>query len=225
MALDADDGTNHYADKNGHYFANPRTDILPLLPSPCESVLELGCGTGATLKWLKAGQYCRHTCGVELFAQAAQLAAQVADWVVQGDIEHMQLPWPPAHFDVILCLDVLEHLVDPWQVLARLTTHLKPGGRLIASIPNVRNWRALGPLLFAGRWEYTQTGILDKTHLRFFTRNSALALLQSSGLQVQAMQRLPLNTLGKSRLANQLTLGLCKEFLTLQYLIAADKIA
>ncbi len=216
---------DHYADKNGHYFANPRSDILPLLPSACERVLELGCGTGATLKWLKDGQHCQHTCGVELFPQAAKLAAQVADQVVQGDIEHMQLPWPPAQFDVILCLDVLEHLVDPWQVLARLTAYLKPGGRLIASIPNVRNWRALGPLLFAGRWEYTQTGILDKTHLRFFTRHSALALLQSSGLQVQAMQRLPLNTPGKSRLANQLTLGLCKEFLTLQYLIAADKIS
>lgn len=213
-----------YADKAEHYFANPRTDILPLLPARCEVVLELGCGSGATLKWLKAQHHCQRTYGVELFPQAASLAAQGVDEVLQGDIEHLQLPWPAAHFDLILCLDVLEHLVDPWQVLARLMTHLKPGGRVIASIPNVRNWRALGPLLFAGRWQYAQTGILDKTHLRFFTRESALELMQSSGLQVQAMQRLPLSSPGKSRLANQLTLGLCKEFLTLQYLIAADKV-
>lgn len=213
-----------YSDKTAQYFANARIDILPLLPQRCHTVLELGCGNGATLKWLKAEKHCRVTYGIELFPQAASEAAQGVDVVLQGDIERMQLEWPLEHFDLILCLDVLEHLVDPWQVLQRLVAHLKPGGRLIASVPNVRNWHALGPLLFAGQWRYVETGILDKTHLRFFTRESALQLVAGSGVTVQALARLPLDSnSGKSRLANRLTLGLFKEFLTLQYLIAADK--
>ena len=213
----------HYIEKAQQYFANARSEIVALLPPHCERVLELGCGSGATLQWLKAQGHCQYTMGIELFPEAAALAAEVVDWVQQGDIEQMALNCPEQHFDLILCLDVLEHLVDPWQVLARLVRHLKPGGRVIASIPNVRNWHALGPLLFAGQWRYAQSGILDRTHLRFFTRDSALQLVTGSGLRVKAMRRLPLGQPGKSRLANQLTLGLFKEFFTLQYLIAADK--
>lgn len=212
-----------YAAKDSQYFANARREIVPWLPKRCTTVLELGCGNGATLKWLKAGGHCQTTCGIELFAEAAQQAAQGVDQVLQGNIETMEPVWPEGHFDLILCLDVLEHLVDPWRVLARLQPLLRPGGRLIASIPNVRNWHALAPLLFAGRWQYAETGILDKTHLRFFTHDSAVQLVAGSGLQVTAVERLPLNQPGNSRLANRLTLGLLRDFLTLQFLIVADK--
>jgi 2-polyprenyl-3-methyl-5-hydroxy-6-metoxy-1,4-benzoquinol methylase len=212
-----------YADKGEQYFANARTEILSWLPRPCGTVLELGCGNGATLKWLKAAGHCHTTCGIELFADAAKQAEQGVDCVLQGDIENIEPIWPAGHFDLILCLDVLEHLVDPWRVLQRLQTLLRPGGRLIASIPNVRNWHALGPLLLAGRWQYGETGILDKTHLRFFTHASSVQLVAGSGLQVVAVERLPLNQPGKSRLANRLTLGLLRDFLTLQFLIVADQ--
>jgi 2-polyprenyl-3-methyl-5-hydroxy-6-metoxy-1,4-benzoquinol methylase len=212
-----------YLGKAPQYFANARTEILPLLPDFSPHVLELGCGSGATLKWLKANRYCSHTCGVELFKDAAALARDGVDIVINGDIESMELDLAANHFDLILCLDVLEHLVDPWRVMQRLVGYLKPGGTIIVSIPNIRNWRALLPLLFAGRWEYADTGILDRTHLRFFTRHSALALVQGSGVQLRAMHRLPLATSPKSRIANLATLGLFKEFLTLQYLIAAEK--
>lgn len=218
-----DHAANDYAAKDSGYFANARSEILPWLPGRCHSVLELGCGNGATLKWLKAAGHCQSTCGIELFTEAAEQAAEGVDWVLQGDIETMALDLPEGQFDLILCLDVLEHLVDPWRVVARLKSLLAPGGRLIASIPNVRNWHALAPLLFAGRWQYADSGILDKTHLRFFTHDSALQLVAGSGLQVTAVERLPLNLPGKSRLANRLTLGLLRDFLTLQFLIVADK--
>lgn len=212
-----------YITKTAQYFANARTDILPMLPRFSANVLELGCGSGATLKWLKAERRCGHTHGVELFEDAAKLAADGVDVVINGNIETMALPVGPDYFDLILCLDVLEHLVDPWRVMQTLVCHLKPGGRIIVSVPNIRNWRALFPLLFAGRWEYAQSGILDKTHLRFFTRASALALVEGSGVRVAEMQRLPLASSAKSRFANMATLGLFKEFLTLQYLISANK--
>ncbi|HEY5799629.1 MAG TPA: methyltransferase domain-containing protein, partial [Burkholderiaceae bacterium] len=122
-----------------------------------------------------------------------------------------------------LAMDVLEHLTDPWRAMEQLAALLKPGGRLIASIPNVRNWRAVFPLLFAGRWTYAPAGILDRTHLRFFTRSSAIALATGPGLKLAAVRRLPLQAAGKARYANWATLGLLRDFLTLQFLIAVDK--
>jgi len=215
--------TNEYLTKPAEYFQNPRTDILPLLPNFSENVLELGCGTGATLAWLKSTHRCENTYGIELFPEAAETAARQVDHIVPGDIEKMALDLPARHFDLILCLDVLEHLIDPWRVLQRLVTHLKPGGTMIASIPNIRNWRALFPLLFNGSWNYTNAGILDKTHLRFFTRQSAIALVEGSGLHITHVKRLPLDSTTKGKIANAATLTLLKEFLTLQYLIAAKK--
>ncbi len=212
-----------YITKNPQYFANARTEIAPLLPPCSDTVLELGCGSGATLKWLKANGHCKRTYGVELFKEAAALAADGVDVVINGNIETMELGVAPDFFDLILCLDVLEHLVDPWRVMQTMVHHLKPGGRIIVSIPNIRNWRALFPLLFAGRWDYAESGILDRTHLRFFTCHSARALVEGSGVRIADMQRLPLASSAKSRIANRATLGLFKEFLTLQYLISANK--
>lgn len=212
-----------YQTKASSYFANARQEVASLIPSQCQRVLELGCGSGATLAWLKQQGLVQQTYGVELFAEAAKVAAQHVDVVVQGDVERMALEFPAEHFDVIMCLDVLEHLVDPWRVMAQLVTHLKPGGRLIASIPNVRNWHALLPLLFAGRWQYADAGILDKTHLRFFTCNSAQSLVTGAGLQISSMQRLPLATSPRAKWANRLSLGLLQDFITLQFLICAEK--
>jgi 2-polyprenyl-3-methyl-5-hydroxy-6-metoxy-1,4-benzoquinol methylase len=212
-----------YAGKPGTYFHAVRAEIAPQLPAQHGAVLELGCGSGATLAWLKAEHGFRETVGIELFADAAAHAATRVDRVIQGDIERMQLDLPAGHFDLILCMDVLEHLVDPWAAMDRLAALLKPGGRLIASIPNVRNWRALLPLLFAAKWEYQRAGILDRTHLRFFTRRSAVALVAGGGLTVKTVRRLPLAGPGKARLANLVTLGLLRDFLTLQFLVCADK--
>ena len=83
-------------------------------------------------------------------------------------MKHTTLDNPKNHFDLIMCLDVLEHLVDPWKTLSRLADHLKPGGTVIASIPNVRHARNLLSLLFMGKWEYKEQRLLDKTHLRVF---------------------------------------------------------
>ncbi len=212
-----------YQDKNARYFANARQEVAPLLGAHTGKVLELGCGSGATLAWLKSQGLAQETYGVELFAEAAELARQHVDHIVQGDIERMSLDFAPNYFDAILCLDVLEHLQDPWRVLAQMVTHLKPGGILIASLPNVRNWHALLPLLFAGRWEYAEAGILDKTHLRFFTGHSARNLVAGAGLQINSVQRLPLATSPRAKWANRLSLGLLRDFITLQFLICARK--
>lgn len=213
-----------YAGKSGQYFANARKEVAPLLQQAgARRVLELGCGSGATLAWLKQQALLDYAVGIELFADAASLAQEHLDKVIVGDIESMRPDLAAGEFDAILCLDVLEHLRDPWRVVQEIQTWLKPGGLLIASIPNVRNWHALLPLLFAGRWDYADAGILDRTHLRFFTCHSARALLTDSGLQITDMQRLPLTTSPKAKWANRLSLGLLRDFLTLQFLLCARK--
>ena len=93
-----------------------------------------------------------------------------------------------APFDAVLCLDVLEHLLDPWTVLEGLAGHLAPGGTAIVSIPNIRFHKALLPLLLWGDWAYEERGVLDSTHLRFFTRKTAMELVRGAGLEVVTVE-------------------------------------
>jgi 2-polyprenyl-3-methyl-5-hydroxy-6-metoxy-1,4-benzoquinol methylase len=124
--------------------------------------------------------------GVELFPDAAENARSVLDQVWCGDLEatSFETAIAPASLDVILCLDVLEHLVDPWTVVKRLSPLLKTDGRLIISIPNIRNWKFIRKLLMNGDFHYRDAGLLDRTHLRFFVRDTAIELAEAGGLKV-----------------------------------------
>lgn len=216
--------TQRYDTKPVSYFSSARQDIEPLLPTSTRRVLEVGCGTGTTLAWLKQTGRCELAVGVEMFEQAAQAARQHADRVVVGNAEVLiENAFDVASFDLILCLDVLEHMVDPWAFVAQAQALLVPGGTFIASLPNVRHLAVLAPLLLRGRWRYTTDGILDRTHLRFFTRESAIALLDSGALSVTRWQRKISPLPSKSGLANLLTLGLAGDFLASQYLVAAQR--
>jgi 2-polyprenyl-3-methyl-5-hydroxy-6-metoxy-1,4-benzoquinol methylase len=215
--------STEYATKNKVYFETARKEILPILPLYSENVLEVGCGTGNTLIWLKEISRCGNTYGIELFESAAAIAKGRVDHVLVADIEHAKLDYPKNYFDLIMCLDVLEHLVDPWKTLSRLVEHLKPGGTVIASIPNVRHARNLLSLLFMGKWEYKEQGLLDKTHLRFFTKKSACQLMQTDGLEITGLIYNDLKTSLKVRILNYITLNMARDFLTMQYIIASRK--
>ncbi|MCE1183141.1 MAG: class I SAM-dependent methyltransferase [Rhodocyclales bacterium] len=157
-----------YEDKNTNYFRLVRKDITPLLPAHVERVLEIGCGTGATLAWLKNEGRADWVGGIELNPAAAALARPRLNLLLAGDVDRQIEQLPPQSIDLILCLDVLEHLVDPWQTLQRIESRLRPGGQLIVSLPNIRHYSVLLPLLLRGRWQYAPAGIMDRTHLRFF---------------------------------------------------------
>ncbi|HUJ17098.1 MAG TPA: methyltransferase domain-containing protein [Nitrospirota bacterium] len=206
------------------YYSNIRKDILPLLPAQLNRVLEVGCGTGNTLAWLKENRGCEWIGGVEMNRAAATQAAAKLDALYQGNIEQLDLPILPSTLDLILCLDVLEHLVDPWQVTSSLQRLLKPGGSLIISVPNIRNRRILFPLLFKGKWEYTEAGILDKTHLRFFVRETAIKLVESAGFDVDMIRTTGLERkTKKSRIFISLLPESIRSFLILQYVIRGIK--
>ncbi|GEM_PF-283223 len=201
---------------NSTYYECVRTDIAQLLPDRVSRLLEVGCGTGNTSAWVKSKTGC-WTAGVELFPAVAHEAEQKLDSVLIGDIQAAHLPFRPGSFDVILCLDVLEHLRDPWAVVEKLTPLLSPEGCLIASVPNVRHFSVTLPLLLKGRFEYSPSGLLDKTHLRFFVRETAINLLESSGLHVD---RIVKNVSARSKVIYPIA-GSLKEVLVFQYLMRA----
>jgi SAM-dependent methyltransferase len=200
-----------------------RRDVVPFL-KPDSRILEVGCGTGATLGFLKQQGLCRWAGGVEFVPDAAEQARRVADRVWQGDAETLDLEIAAGSLDAVLCLDVLEHLVDPWRMAERLVTLLAPGGVFVASLPNIRNERILRDLAFRGAWDYHDNGILDRTHLRFFTRRTAVALVAGAGLTVETVQPLVrLKPWTLKWLLTHLSGGRMVEFYATQFVVCGRK--
>lgn len=177
---------NLYTSKDRNYFSNARTEIQPFLPEKnwgAASVLEIGCAEGFTLAWLKKIGYCSWSAGIDPYVNVDLFESGI-DYFSNVDIEKNISEISIDAVDLILCLDVLEHLVNPWQTLQLLTKFLKPGGRMIISLPNVRNYHVVTDLAIRGEFKYTESGILDQTHLRFFTKSSAIAMINSAELRV-----------------------------------------
>jgi SAM-dependent methyltransferase len=145
-------------------------------------VLDVGCGFATTSQHIeKLGN---RVTGVEESAEAVTKARTRVGRVVQGDLqqfEEVAAELGEARFDAIVFADVLEHLAWPLGILRKYLTLLKPGGTVLISLPNVGLWSVRLRVL-AGRFEYEDTGVLDRTHLRFFTRRTARRLLESAGL-------------------------------------------
>jgi SAM-dependent methyltransferase len=205
------------------YFDYTRTAIDPLLPHDLRDVLEVGAGTGQTLAYIKARAPHARTYAIEKSTSAAAAARGRVDHVVEGDIETLELPFAPESFDTILLLDVLEHLVDPWAAVAKLTPLLRQRGSMIASIPNVRYYKVSLPLLVRGEWTLQDKGILDRTHLRFFVKRTAIELMTSSGLRLDGVIPTGLEKGRKKWLLSKLSGGLLEPFLAYQYLIRVSR--
>lgn len=210
-----------YSDKAKKYFSTTRRDIIPFFPKKVDTVLEIGCGSGETLGFLKNNGYCTSTYGVELSIEAASAAEKKVDFLFQGNIEEDKFPFEASFFNTILCLDVLEHLLKPEITVEYIHSLLSPNGTLIATIPNVRHYSVLLPLIFKGRWDYQESGILDRTHLRFFVKDTAINLIKYSSLKIEAVAS---NYAGsRGRIFNTLTLSIFQDFLAMQYLIVAKR--
>ncbi len=167
------DNGNKFKEKWGYlpqYSMIIRNEIIDLIDSPVEAplrVLEVGCACGGTLLRIKHKYPYAELHGIEFNENAAKDAGFFAE-VMAANIEATALPYPNSYFDYIILADVLEHLHDPWQALAKLNHYLTPQGKILASIPNVMHFSVIRNLL-KGFWTYEEAGILDKTHLRFFT--------------------------------------------------------
>ena len=172
------------------YATSERPEVHPLVPRSALRVLDVGCNDGAFGAWLQREVPKREVWGVEPNMGQAAIARLSYAGVVTG-LYPDALDQLVGDFDCITFNHVLEHMIDPWAALERTRERLAPDGCVVAAIPNIRYATALVDLAFRGRWEYQDTGLLDRTHLRFFTRASITPLFENAGLSIDRL--MPIN--------------------------------
>jgi 2-polyprenyl-3-methyl-5-hydroxy-6-metoxy-1,4-benzoquinol methylase len=221
---------DQYLEKKQDYFSNIRYDVISLIPNnPDQKILEIGAGSGNTLVYLKEKHLAGHVMGVELMKIAgSNQENRLIDVFQIANIEIEDIKASEEYFDVILCADVLEHLVDPWGAVDKISRYLKKDGLLIVSIPNLREWKTLFKVIFKGEFNYqAQGGIMDKTHLRFFCKKNVSGLLSTNLLTpIFSKPNFMLDVVPEGRkrkLINLLSFRIFEDFLTVQYLFIAKK--
>jgi 2-polyprenyl-3-methyl-5-hydroxy-6-metoxy-1,4-benzoquinol methylase len=208
-------------EKEKTYYQKTRTDLLSLVPKEKKlaHVLEVGCGIGSTGFSLKQGNKSARVYGIEINEKLKAEAEKNLDEVIIGDIEKIDLPFEEEYFDCIIFADVLEHLYDPWFVLKKIKPFLKPGGFVLASIPNVQHWSIVFNLI-RGKWEYRNEGILDNTHIRFFTKRAVLKMFDGAGFEIININRSMGRIIG---FINTMSFRLFNNFFSFRYLVLTKK--
>ncbi|WP_159789795.1 methyltransferase [Sodalinema gerasimenkoae] len=174
------------------YYDRINHQLLESIPKNLGRIVEVGCGTGALGAAYKKNNPNSEYIGLELNPEAVTIAQERLDRALCFNVEdsdESQLGIAPQSCDALIYGDVLEHLQDPWTILNHHVSWLKPGGYLLASIPNIQHWTILRDLI-QGKWDYQDEGLLDRTHLRFFTLDSMQKLLTGAGLIIQGVSRI-----------------------------------
>jgi len=177
------------ANQSDTYYTLPRNEIFELVnvaPRP-KKIVEFGCGFGALGKTIKESWDC-HLTGLELNPEAAKFLAPVYDEFRIVDLEEFNINDLSSSYDCFIYADVLEHLRQPDLILKQHLAKLENGGTVIISIPNIRNLKVIFDLLIKGEWTYSSSGILDKTHYKFFTKKTLLSMLNEAGLTVELIK-------------------------------------
>jgi 2-polyprenyl-3-methyl-5-hydroxy-6-metoxy-1,4-benzoquinol methylase len=201
------------------YYSRIRHDIAEFIDQGNHKILEIGCGTGETLKYLKKQKKCNYAVGIDIHKPSIQQAKKYLDQAIHANIETLNLNLKKKSFDYIILADVLEHLVNPEKTIAKLKPYLTKNGCFIISVPNIRNIQILKNLIFKDEWQYQDKGILDRTHLRFFTKKSILQLLESQKLKITKIKTLSPELNKFQKLLNFLLFNQLKPFYTIQYLM------
>lgn len=211
--------------KDKNYFNATRSELVELVKMGDNRVLDIGCGSGNTGAVLKKENKATEVIGIELVPEIAKIAESKIDKVICGNIEFLDLQFSKGYFDYVIAGDILEHLYNPWKMVNRINFYLKNGGYIIASLPNVRNWLIIRDIIFKGDWRYKKEGILDDTHLRFFTKKSIFEMFKNNKFsEIKILPRFKITKeKNKSNLINMLTFGIFEEFLAYQYIVIAKK--
>jgi 2-polyprenyl-3-methyl-5-hydroxy-6-metoxy-1,4-benzoquinol methylase len=197
-----------------------RDELLALVPSDAKRILDVGCADGALGARLKSAG--REVVGIDRDERSCSIASQRLSQTLSGDVEQLQLPFAKGYFDCIVYADVLEHLLDPLGLLKRHRDYLSSDGYVIASIPNIRYYKVIIRLLFGGTWDYVDKGILDRTHLRFFTLLNIKELFRDAGYRIVAIKKNIVAARG-FEILNLFCFGCLDNLLTYQYYIKAKK--
>jgi len=175
------------------YYSNANPTLLAVVEPDARRIVEFGCGAGALARAVRKTHPQVHYTGVELMPEQLDLARdaldvalardldQVADWSLDSELTQAL---PPGSFDHVIFGDVLEHLYDPARALAQAVQRLRPKGSALVCIPNVQHWSVLAQLIL-GHWPQQDAGLFDRTHIRWFTLQDMVHLLQGAGLVVE----------------------------------------
>lgn len=172
-----------YKNKPKGYYDNIRTEMLKYLPKTAKKVIDIGCGNGAFAAAIKA-QNNAEVWGIEYMEAHGIKAKNKLDKIYIGKCEDFIKELPNNYFDVIYFNDVLEHLAYPDNVLKIIKSKLVKNGVVISSIPNMRFYKTFKRLLFKKDWKYEEYGVMDKTHLRFFTKKSIKRMYEDLGYTI-----------------------------------------
>ncbi len=210
-----------YEDKDLDYFSLEREIFKTNITSKNLKILDVGCGSGNLGHYFITQQNCE-VHGIEINKNAYSKAKVKLHKVIHANIETENLEFKEDCFDVIILGDVLEHLVNPQKVLIKLHKHLAPSGTIFITTPNVKHWSVSLNLIFKDNWDYKEWGILDYTHLRFFTRSSVIKMLKSLNFNTFNVEW-HIQSPSKSSKFNKLTLNIFKGFLASHLIIKIKK--
>jgi len=166
-----------------------RSDLVEMFRHPPRLVLDIGCGAGATGEYIKKRYPAAKVVGIEVNEGAARVAATRIDQVLQGKFEDFNLESEgirKGSIDTVIVADVLEHMYDPWGVMASIAPYLTPDAQVVASIPNTRNLVLMSELA-GGNWTYDSWGLLDITHIRFFTLREIRRFFHETGYRINRL--------------------------------------
>lgn len=169
------------------YYTHQRPEVVRLIPEDVQQVVDVGCGAGKLGASIKRARPNAQVRGVEVVPSQAEQAKLALDDATAADADApLPASWPIP--DCLVFADVLEHLVNPWATLSRWRERCAPRAWVVMSIPNVSHTSVVSGLQ-RGRFEYEDEGLLDRTHLRFFTRVTACEMVEKAGFELTRLER------------------------------------
>jgi 2-polyprenyl-3-methyl-5-hydroxy-6-metoxy-1,4-benzoquinol methylase len=209
-----------YEIKDRDYFGVIKHHVISKLVSEdLGHILDVGGGDGATAKYLIRKGRCHAATIIDPYSNAINEDGLnfIRESIEAKDALEI-ISEVNTSFDTIMFLDVLEHLVNPWQVLANMKSMHKPNGDLIVCMPNARYMSLVVPLVLFGRFKYKESGIMDRTHIRWFTRSTTIELIEGAGYEIY---KIDAYIDRRVKFLNKLTFGLFRGFFEYQYIVQA----
>ena len=214
-----------YKAKPEGYYNQDRPEMLVFVTPGTNSILDIGCGDGRFARNAALHVKAKEVWGVEPNLDSAAVAATVLDRVIaKGFVEDLP-ELNGKKFDCIIFNDVLEHMPNPESALQICKYHLNSGGYVVASIPNILFFPVMREIIQKQDWKYREYGILDNTHLRFFTRKSIIRLFQAAGYRIESIKGISGRDCGKLyKLLNLFSFGKLRDWKYMQFGLRARMI-
>jgi 2-polyprenyl-3-methyl-5-hydroxy-6-metoxy-1,4-benzoquinol methylase len=209
--------------KHYDYYGESREEMINYLSPQMRVVLDVGCAKGYFGRLAKT-QLGVSVWGIEINPDAANIASKYLDKVICKNICDAINDLPLSYFDCIVFNDVLEHIIDPYGLLGFIKRLLTPDGVIVASIPNIRHAPVLYELVVRGNWDYRDLGVLDKTHLRFFTKKSIKKMFEDQGYDVLKMDGINRSESFRGKFISKLLIGPVSDMRYIQFACLAKPI-